>query len=123
MKLGFPPPLPFDLIWRLQHRGISGRLLLLRFFSFATVALEIYHCSDLGLFFFYYYSFSSWHMEIASLEKMQSVSRFKQALHTRGSMSHSRQRFLETLSTGLVLQLLWDVESTQTSFRDALLGV
>lgn len=39
---------------------------------------------------------------------MQSVSHFKQAL-----------RFLETLSPGLVLQLLWDVESTQTSFRDA----
>lgn len=62
-------------------------------------------------------------MEVASLEKMQSVSRFKQALRTRGSMSRSRLRFLETLSTGLVLQLLWDVKSTQTSFRDALLGV
>lgn len=62
-------------------------------------------------------------MEVASLEKMQSVSRFKQALRTRGSTSRSRLRFLETLSTGLVLQLLWDVESTQTSFRDALLGV
>lgn len=51
-------------------------------------------------------------MEVAGLGKMQSVSHFQQDLHARGSMSHSRRRFLETLSTGLVLQLLWDVEST-----------
>lgn len=129
MEVSFPPPLPFDLIWHSQHRGVSGRLLLLQvlglfFFSLPTLALEIYHCSHLGLFFFFYYYFlSSWHMEIASLEKMQSVSRFKQAPHTRGPTSHTRLRFLATLSTGLVLQLLWDVESTQSSFREVLLGV
>lgn len=31
-KWVFPPPLPFDLIWHLQHRRISERLLLLQFF-------------------------------------------------------------------------------------------
>jgi len=90
----FFPLLDFYLIiWHSQCKEFLGdgmrRLLLWVLIPLAIVALEIYHCcSGFGLFFFL-----PWHMEVASLELMRFVSRFKQAVHTRRSTSRGRLGF------------------------------